>query len=73
MWRVVQTVEAFRYPVGKVWGPYLDEPDAHERVSLLRRHNGDGVIEDGEFGAPVTALRPVDVGGPSAARELEYA
>lgn len=52
MFRVVQTVSAFRYPEGKVWGPYVDECDAQQRVATLRSVGGDGVIEDGEFGAP---------------------
>jgi hypothetical protein len=73
MWRVVQTKEAFRYSAGKVWGPYLEKIDAEQRVGTLRDYGGDGVIEDGEFGSPVLSRRPVDVGGPSAARELEYA
>jgi hypothetical protein len=71
MWRVVQTKEAFRYPVGKVWGPYLEEVDAHQRVATLRWKDGDGVIEEGEFGDPVMAVRPAGEGGPSAAREEE--
>ncbi|MET9126943.1 hypothetical protein [Streptomyces sp. NPDC004528] len=63
MFRVVQTVEAFRYPVGKVWGPYEDKADADERVSTLRSFRGDGVIEDGEFGAPCGILVSAGDGG----------
>lgn len=72
-YRVIQTVAAFRYPAGKVWGPYTCEDFAQDQLAKIRRYDGDGVIEEGEFGAPAVALRPVDVGGPSAARELEYA
>ncbi|WP_406161053.1 hypothetical protein [Streptomyces canus] len=52
MFRVVQTREAFAYAVGKVWGPYVEQLDANDRVALLREFGGDGVIESGEFGAP---------------------
>lgn len=69
-YRVIQTVEAFEYPVGKVWGPYVAKCDADERVKTLRSLDGDGVIEDGEFGAPCAMREPADVGGPSMAREL---
>lgn len=62
MFRVVQTVSAFRYPEGKVWGPYADEVDAQQRVATLRSFDGDGVIESGEFGAPC-GMRLVDAGG----------
>ncbi|MGW1268162.1 hypothetical protein [Streptomyces sp. NPDC002491] len=62
MFRVVQTEEAFRYPVGKIWGPYVEELDASARVGLLREFGGDGVIESGEFGSPC-GLRLVDAGG----------
>lgn len=62
MFRVVQTVETFRYPVGKIWGPYVEEADAQQRVATLRDFRGDGVIESGEFGAPC-GLRLVDAGG----------
>lgn len=72
-WRVIQTAEALKYPVGKEWGPYVELCDAEQRVDTLRSFRGDGVIEEGEFGAPAMALRPVDVGGPSAAKDLEYA
>lgn len=61
MFRVVQTCEAFAYPVGKVWGPYVEEIDAQERVKTLRSFDGDGVIESGEFGTPCRVL--VDAGG----------
>lgn len=63
MFRVVQTKNAFQYPEGKVWGPYLEELDAQDRLSLLREFDGDGVIENGEFGAPC-GLQLVDAGGP---------
>ncbi|WP_282203927.1 hypothetical protein [Kitasatospora fiedleri] len=62
-YRVVQTVEAFRYPVGKVWGPYLEEVDAQQRLATLKNFGGDGVIESGEFGTGV-ALELVGAGGP---------
>lgn len=62
-YRVVQTVPAFEYEPGKIWGPYVDELDAHDRVALLREFKGDGVIESGEFGAPC-GIRTVDAGGP---------
>ncbi len=62
VFRVVQTVSAFRYPEGKIWGPYADRIDASDRVALLREFGGDGVIESGEFGAPC-GLRLVDAGG----------
>lgn len=63
MFRVVQTVEAFSYPVGKIWGPYEEEVDAQERVATLRDFRGDGVIESGEFGAPC-GRQLVGAGGP---------
>ncbi|MEU3285619.1 hypothetical protein [Streptomyces longwoodensis] len=62
MFRVVQTREAFAYPVGKVWGPYEEHLDASARVGLLREFGGDGVIESGEFGAPC-GMSLVDAGG----------
>lgn len=62
MFRVVQTVSAFQYPEGKVWGPYEEKGDADERVATLRSFRGDGVIEEGEFGAPC-GLNLVGVGG----------
>lgn len=60
--RVVQTVEAFRYPEGKTWGPYLEEVDAQQRLATLRSFQGDGVIENGEFGTPC-GMQRVDAGG----------
>jgi hypothetical protein len=51
----------------------VDRVDAEQRVGTLRAFGGDGDIEEGEFGAPAVALRPVDVGGPSAAKELAHA
>lgn len=63
MFRVIQTVPAFKYPEGKTWGPYEKEADAHDRVALLRDFRGDGVIESGEFGAPC-GLNLVGAGGP---------
>jgi hypothetical protein len=62
VFRVVQTREAFAYPVGKVWGPYAEHLDASDRVALLREFGGDGVIETGEFGAPC-GISLVDAGG----------
>lgn len=55
MYRVIQTVEAFRYPAGKVWGPYLERLDAEQRIETLRERGGDGVIEYGDFGQPCVA------------------
>ncbi|MEU3986120.1 hypothetical protein AB0F77_39690 [Streptomyces sp. NPDC026672] len=55
-------MSAFRYPEGKIWGPYAEEVDAQERVKTLRSFDGDGVIESGEFGAPC-GLSLVDAGG----------
>lgn len=69
-YQVIQTVAAFEYPVGKSWGPYEELPDAEQRVGTLRSFKGDGVIEEGEFGAPCAMREPADVGGPSMAREL---
>lgn len=69
-YRVIQTVDAFEYPIGKSWGPYVEKADAEQRVGTLRSFKGDGVIEDGEFGAPCAIREPADVGGPSMAREL---
>lgn len=63
MFRVVQTREAFEYPEGKVWGPYTEQLDANDRVSLLREFGGDGVIESGEFGAPCGVLVDAGDGG----------
>lgn len=70
MFRVIQTVPAFEYPEGKEWGPYAALCDAEQRVSTLRSFRGDGVIDEGEFGAPAVMREPVNVGGPSMAREL---
>ncbi|MFF1417589.1 hypothetical protein [Streptomyces sp. NPDC058280] len=58
-YRVIQTKTAFKYPEGKLWGPYAEERDAQGRVSLLREHDGDGVIETGEFGAPCGVMASV--------------
>lgn len=69
-YRVVQTVAAFEYPAGKVWGPYTEDVDAQQRLATLRSFKGDGVVEDGEFGAPCAMREPVDAGGPSMAKEL---
>lgn len=63
MFRVVQTAEAFRYPKGKIWGPYVEQLDANDRVALLREFGGDGVIESGEFGAPCGILVSAGDGG----------
>jgi len=41
---VVQTADAFGYPAGKRWGPYVHKCDAEARVTTLQRHKGDGVI-----------------------------
>lgn len=73
MYRVIQTVEAFEYPAGKVWGPYTAEVDAQQRLATLRSFKGDGVIEDGEFGAPCFSREPADAGGPSMGKELAHA
>ncbi|MFJ5103213.1 hypothetical protein [Streptomyces sp. NPDC088554] len=62
-YRVIQTKPAFKYPEGKQWGPYADELDAQQRVTLLREFDGDGVIEDGDFGAPC-GTNLVGAGGP---------
>lgn len=72
-WRVIQTKEAVKYPVGKEWGPYTELCDAEGRVNTLRSFRGDGVIEEGEFGEPAMMRRPVGVGGPSAAKEMAHA
>lgn len=64
--RVVQTVPAFRYPEGKVWGPYAEKVDAELRVKTLREFKGDGVIEHGEFGEPA-GMKLVTAGGPGGA------
>ena len=64
--RVVQTVSAFHYPEGKVWGPYVEKVDAEQRVGTLRSFDGDGVIEHGEFGEPA-GVKLVDAGGPGGA------
>ncbi|MFB7114080.1 hypothetical protein [Streptomyces sp. NPDC056291] len=63
MFRVVQTVSAFLYPEGKIWGPYAEEVDAQERVKTLRSFDGDGVIESGEFGTPCGILVGAGGGG----------
>jgi hypothetical protein len=64
VFRVVQTVSAFRYPEGKLWGPYEEHLDASARVALLREFGGNGVIESGEFGAPCgISLVDADGGG----------
>ncbi|OKI19275.1 hypothetical protein [Streptomyces sp. CB03911] len=60
---VRQTKKAFRYPEGKIWGPYLEEVDAQQRLATLRSFGGAGVIEAGEFGTGV-ALELVGAGGP---------
>lgn len=57
--RVVQTLAAFEYPAGKVWGPYAERMDAEARVKTLREFRGDGVIERGDFGTPCGMRRPV--------------
>lgn len=41
---VVQTADAFGYPAGKRWGPYVHRIDAVARVDAIRRHKGDGKI-----------------------------
>lgn len=63
MFRVVQTMSAFQYPEGKIWGPYVEELDAQERVKTLRSFDGDGVIESGEFGTPCGLLVSAGGGG----------
>lgn len=64
MFRVIQTKDAFRYPEGTVWGPYLEEVDAQQRVATLKSVAGDGVIEQGEFGAPCGLVLVGSDGGP---------
>lgn len=56
--RVVQTVAAFKYPKGKIWGPYADIEDAEKRVETLEHFKGAGLIDEGDFGPPCTAVRP---------------
>ena len=41
---VRQTQEAFRYPPGKVWGPYSAMGDAIARKAKLQNKGGDGKI-----------------------------
>jgi len=70
VFRVIQTREAFAYPEGKIWGPYVEQLDASDRVALLREFGGDGVIESGEFGAPcgMTLVGAGGGGGGALAR-----
>lgn len=73
MFRVIQTVEAFRYPVGKAWGPYAEKVDAEQRIATLRKFQGDGVIEEGDFGSPcaIAEIRPS--GSPSTTKTPQEA
>lgn len=57
-YRVVQTVEAFKYPKGTIWGPYTKKEDAAKRVETLESFKGCGLIDEGEFGDPCSAVRP---------------
>lgn len=41
---VRQTREAFRYPAGKLWGPYEHMADALRRKALLEAKGGAGRI-----------------------------
>lgn len=41
---VRQTATAFRYPPGKVWGPYSEMGDAIRRKAMLQNKGGDGKI-----------------------------
>ncbi|MET9816925.1 hypothetical protein [Streptomyces sp. NPDC006355] len=56
--RVVQTVPAFGYPKGKIWGPYIEREDAEKRVELLEEKGGSGLIDEGDFGPACAAVRP---------------
>jgi hypothetical protein len=58
MYRVVQTVAAFGYPKGKIWGPYIERKDAEARVELLEAKGGAGLIDEGDFGPACAAVRP---------------
>lgn len=58
MFRVVQTVEAFKYPKGMIWGPYISKEDAEKRVELLESVGGAGLIDEGDFGPACAAVRP---------------
>lgn len=58
MFRVVQTVAAFGYPKGKVWGTYIAKKDAEKRVEILESVNGCGLIDEGDFGPACAAVRP---------------
>ncbi|MFJ9616696.1 hypothetical protein [Streptomyces noursei] len=55
--RVVQTIGAFGYPEGTVWGPYTHLCDALERIQLLRRYKGDGKMQAGDW-EPCGMTRP---------------
>lgn len=44
-YNVIQTTDTFRYPAGKVWGPYSERIDAETRVAVLKYFKGDGRIE----------------------------
>jgi hypothetical protein len=58
MFRVVQTVAAFKYPKGKVWGPYIAKEDAERRVKTLESVGGSGLVDEGDFGPACAAVRP---------------
>lgn len=58
MFRVVQTVAAFKYPKGKIWGPYTTQEHAEQRVATLEAFQGAGLIDEGDFGPACAAVRP---------------
>lgn len=58
MFRVVQTVAAFGYPKGKIWGPYIEDKDALKRVETLESVGGSGLVDEGDFGPACAAVRP---------------
>lgn len=58
MYRVIQTVAGFEYPLGKIWGPYIDRADAERRVETLESFKCVGLIQEGDFGPACVAVRP---------------
>jgi len=56
--RVVQTIETFGYPRGKVWGPYATLELAEKRLKRLHEFKGNGVIEEGDYGRPCRTHHP---------------
>jgi hypothetical protein len=61
--RVVQTVAAFGYPKGMIWGPYIEREQAEKRVELLESKGGAGLIDEGDFGPACAAVRPAHENG----------